>query len=218
MDHHPKLVISNCLRKCLRTQRSWRRRRMLITVCLEKFLKLYLFFLFSFMSPNFIPAETNKQIYKQKKIKKSSVSGNRILLTNWNRIITWDAVCIIYAVVLERQKSRPHLCQRDFKNWNGILIIRRSILWAFPGSSDGKESACNVGDRDSIGWGGSPGEESGYPLRYSCLENSMDRGAWRATYCGISESVMTEWLTHMLWVVSEVSRVRLFVTPWTVAY
>ena len=55
---------------------------MLITICLEKFLKLYLSLLFSFMFPNFIPAETNKQIYKQTKIKKSPVSGNRILLIN----------------------------------------------------------------------------------------------------------------------------------------
>ena len=49
----------------------------------------------------------------------------------------------------------------------------------FPGGSDGKESAWNVGDPGSIpGSGRSPGEENGYPLQYSCLENSMDRGAW----------------------------------------
>ena len=48
-----------------------------------------------------------------------------------------------------------------------------------PGGSDGKESACNVGDLDSIpGLGRSPGEGNGYPLQYSGLENSMDRGAW----------------------------------------
>ena len=51
----------------------------------------------------------------------------------------------------------------------------------FPGSSDGKESACNAGDVGSIsGSGRSPGEGSGYALQYSCLENPMDRGAWRA--------------------------------------
>jgi len=49
----------------------------------------------------------------------------------------------------------------------------------FPGGSDGKESACNMGDLSSIpGSGGSSGEGNGYPLQYSCLENSMDRGAW----------------------------------------
>ena len=46
--------------------------------------------------------------------------------------------------------------------------------------SDGKESACNVGDPGSIpGLGRSPGEEKGYPLQYSCLENLMDRGPYR---------------------------------------
>ena len=54
----------------------------------------------------------------------------------------------------------------------------------FPGGSDGKESACNAGDPGSI-----PGEENGNPLQYSCLENSMDRGAWWATVHGISKSL-----------------------------
>jgi len=49
----------------------------------------------------------------------------------------------------------------------------------FPGGSDSKESACNAGDLGLIpGLGRCPGERNGYPLQYSCLENSMDRGAW----------------------------------------
>ena len=55
--------------------------------------------------------------------------------------------------------------------------------------SDGKESACNAGDLDSIpGLGRSPGEGNGYPLQYSCLENPMDRGDWQATVHGVTES------------------------------
>ena len=47
-----------------------------------------------------------------------------------------------------------------------------------PGGSDSKESARNVGDVSSIpGSGRSHGEGNGYPLQYSCLENSMDREA-----------------------------------------
>ena len=47
------------------------------------------------------------------------------------------------------------------------------------GGSDGKASAYNVGDPDSIPESGrSPGEGNGNPLHYSCLENSMDGGAW----------------------------------------
>ena len=46
------------------------------------------------------------------------------------------------------------------------------------GGSDGKESACNAGDLDLVpGLGRSSGKGNGYPLQYSCLKNSMDRGA-----------------------------------------
>ena len=38
------------------------------------------------------------------------------------------------------------------------------------------------------GWGITPGEENGSPLQYSCLENPMDRGAWRATAHGVTKS------------------------------
>ena len=57
------------------------------------------------------------------------------------------------------------------------------------GGSAGKESTCNVGDRSSIpGLGRSPEERNGYPLQYSGLENSMDRGAWQAAVQGIAKS------------------------------
>ena len=56
----------------------------------------------------------------------------------------------------------------------------------FPDGSDGKESACNAGDPGSIpGSGRCPGEENGYSLQHSCLENSTDRGAWQATIHGV---------------------------------
>ena len=52
-----------------------------------------------------------------------------------------------------------------------------------------KESACNAGDPGLIpGLGRSPGEGNGNPLQYSCLENSMDGGAWWATVHGVSKS------------------------------
>ena len=59
----------------------------------------------------------------------------------------------------------------------------------FPGGSDIKESACNAGDLGSIpGSRRSPGEGNGYPLQYSCLENSRDIEAWQATVHGAAES------------------------------
>ena len=56
----------------------------------------------------------------------------------------------------------------------------------------GKESACNagdIGDAGSIpGLGRSPREGNGNSLQYSCLENPMDRGAWKATVHGVMKS------------------------------
>ena len=63
----------------------------------------------------------------------------------------------------------------------------------FSGSSEGKESACNAADLGLIsGLGRSPGEGNGNPLQYSCLENSMDRGAWGYSPWGRKESDMPE--------------------------
>ena len=51
------------------------------------------------------------------------------------------------------------------------------------------KSLCNAGDGGSSpGSGRSPGEENGNPLQYSCLENSMDRGAWQAIIHGVKKS------------------------------
>ena len=60
----------------------------------------------------------------------------------------------------------------------------------FPGGSDGKVSAYNVGDPGSIaGLGGYPGEGNGNPLQCSCLENPMDAGFWEATAHGVAKSL-----------------------------
>ena len=64
-----------------------------------------------------------------------------------------------------------------------------SMYSSFPGGSDGKESACSVGDPGLIpGSGRSPGKENGNPLQYFCLENPMNRGAWQATVHGVAKS------------------------------
>ena len=72
------------------------------------------------------------------------------------------------------------------------LMFSCLTFYDFPGSSAGKESACQCRRPRSMGsipgLGRSSGGEHGNPLQYSCLGNSMDRGAWRATVHGVAKS------------------------------
>ena len=86
-----------------------------------------------------------------------------------------------------------HLCSRKAESESTHPEQKQEFVRdspaGFPGDSVGKESACNAGDPSSIpGSGRSPGEGNGYPLQDSCLENSMDRGAWWATLHGVAKS------------------------------
>ena len=76
---------------------------------------------------------------------------------------------------------------REQGTWSAKRVLSECSCFSvaalgFPGGSDGKESACNVGDLGLI-----PGWEV-IPLQYSCLENSMDRGAWWVTVHGVAKS------------------------------
>ena len=62
-----------------------------------------------------------------------------------------------------------------------LVILYRGLPWWL----SGKEPACQAGDVGlNFGSERSPGEGNGYPFQYSCLENSMDGGAWKATVHG----------------------------------
>jgi len=95
------------------------------------------------------------------------------------------------------QISTPWIGRRNLNHWTTrevprliasylhIFISRMGVdtdfrcCQGFPGDSVGKELACKAGELGSIlGSGRSPGEGNVSPLQYSCLENSMDRGAW----------------------------------------
>ena len=79
----------------------------------------------------------------------------------------------------------------------GLQRIRHSWRdWGLPCGSNSKESAHSGEDLGSIpGLGRSPWEGNGYPLQYSGLENSMDRGDWPATTHAVAELDTTEWLS-----------------------
>ena len=64
------------------------------------------------------------------------------------------------------------------------------VPWGFSGGSDGIESACHAGGWVlSPGLGSSPGGRHGTPLQYSCLENPMEGGAWKAAVHGVAGSL-----------------------------
>ena len=70
-----------------------------------------------------------------------------------------------------------------------VVLLSAFYLMGFPGGSEVKVSACNVGDLGLIpGSGRSPGEGNGNPLLYSCLENPKDKGACWATVHGVAKS------------------------------
>ena len=72
-----------------------------------------------------------------------------------------------------------------FNVYRGVELLEHMVTLGFPSGSNSKESACN----ESIPRSGRyPGEGNCYPLQYSCLEHSMDRGAWQATVHGVAKS------------------------------
>ena len=71
-----------------------------------------------------------------------------------------------------------------------------SLRVGFPGGSNSKESSCSAEGLGSIpGLGRSLGGGNGNPLQHSCLENPMDRGAWRGTVHGVTKSRI--WLSNL---------------------
>ena len=92
-------------------------------------------------------------------------------------------------LVLQAHLSLPLGCRAISGDPNCLQLL--AWHFGFPGGSDGKASAHKAGDPCSIpGSGRSSGEGYGNPLQYSCLENSMDGGAWWATVHRVANSRM----------------------------
>ena len=116
----------------------------------------------------------------------------------WFQSLGWAEPGVeVKGLLLERAAHpRSHIHHRTVESTSAEFLLQ-----IIPGVWDGKESACNAGDLGLIpGSGISPGGGHGNPLQYSCLENSMGRGAWRATVHGVAELDPIEWLA--LWTLS----------------
>ena len=88
------------------------------------------------------------------------------------------------------------LGKRTRVNQWGLLRFLIALTSDFPGSSDSKQSACNAGPPGLIsGLGRAPGEGNDNPLQYSCLDNSMDIGAWWPIVCGVTkgQTWLSDW-------------------------
>ena len=116
-----------------------------------------------------------------------------------------DVVGKAFLLIVRTWGSNPGsatkwLCDFEPVSLQLWVSISSSLKWerGFPGSTDGKESACHGGDPGSIPWlGRSPGEENGNPLQYSCLENRHgQRSLAGYSPWGRKESDTTEWLTQ----------------------
>ena len=160
---------------------------------------------------------------------KSSMVEKGWVIT-WHALIWMLSLLISLSLMLDQEKKKKkhsHLQVAFFLKQGGTVYVGRKInLWAalwtcwewrgvgeerlgfwrfyqlLPGSSDHTESTCNAGDLGSIpGLGRLSGERNGNPFQYSCLENSMDRGAFWATVHGITQELdMTEQLVPIaLW-------------------
>ena len=105
-------------------------------------------------------------------------------------LIRFLLVLLIFSFLLENgMRSMFFFCS----TWFYLFIY---LLLGFCGGLDGKESTCNAGDLSLIprSWI-FPGEGNGNPLHYSCLWNSMDRGAWGLQSMGL-QRVRHDWATE----------------------
>ena len=113
----------------------------------------------------------------------SGVQYNNLILVyiaNWSAQLSPGITSIIthsYKFIFLMIRTFKIYSLSNFQIYSTVFLTMD-----FPGGSDGKEYTCNVADPGLIpGSGRHPGEGNAYPLQYSCVENSMDRGAWQAT-------------------------------------
>ena len=92
--------------------------------------------------------------------------------------------------MLTELRTRPGMNLTFLNQSVPVADFKPNVLIGLPWWLNGKESACNAGDKRDTGlipgWGRCPGQGNGNPLQYSCLENPMDGGAWQAVVPGVA--------------------------------
>ena len=103
--------------------------------------------------------------------------------------IIWNSSLVLTILhACYHRKGRFHGFQPESHGLSAVPLSESEML-GFPGGSVVKNLPASEGDTGPIpGLGRSPGESNGSPFQYSCLENFMDRGAWRATVHGVAKS------------------------------
>ena len=120
--------------------------------------------------------------------------------TKWRKPVTNMSYCIISFIWngYNRWTYRDRICLAwaSGERWDVTAVISGFFKKGFSPDSHGKESICSPGDLGSIlGLRRSPGEGNGNPLQHSCLENTMDRGAWWVQSRGL-QRVGHDWVTY----------------------
>ena len=125
-----------------------------------------------------------------------------LCLASSNRGIGWAEITYLPNIILNSTKKQENVilklgsfwewcnCKNFYLGFQDVSSRKTHSSFIgyldFSGGLDGKESACNTGDRDSIpGSVRSLGDKDGNPLQCSCLGNPMDRGLWPATVNGV---------------------------------
>ena len=114
---------------------------------------------------------------------------------------------LVRSILIKRERAQVNKMRNERWDLSTCITPMEGIITdycanneGFPGGSVVKNPPANVGDVGSIpGLGRSPREGNGNPLQYSCLENSMGRGAWRGIVHGVTKSQtwLSDWAPTM---------------------
>ena len=132
-------------------------------------------------------------IARQRRAAGSTLSSPQMYLYPQTVCVPWSSsLCLWGGHILYSSSAWDRFRRRNPQTHRASCLKPDESVVGFPGGSVVKNPPASSGDVRGPGLipvsGRSSGEGNGNPLQYSCLENSMDRGAWRATVQGVAKS------------------------------